>query len=109
MRDRRIISHSMNLLGFPKHVQEASVYLCFQSELVHLFFVVCVAQFHASLPALEMLLGFLLGEVKMSNSLCFQAQKKLAHDAAVQLPKASSPTLAVLSILSSCFSIMPVR
>lgn len=44
----------------------------------------------------------------MSNSLCFQAQKELAHDAAVQIPKASSPTLAALSILSSYFRIMPV-
>lgn len=52
------VSHSTNLLGFLKDVQEAPVSPCFQRVLVYLFFVVCIVQFHASLPTLEMLLGF---------------------------------------------------
>lgn len=69
------ISQSMALWGFPRDTQEGPVYVfIIQCVLVYVLFVVWTVHFHASLPALEMLLGFLLGEVKMSNSFCSPAQ-----------------------------------
>lgn len=56
--------------------------------------------FHASLPTSEMIVWVSAGEGQMSNSLCFQIQKEIAQDGAVQTPKAFSPTLALLSIFA---------
>lgn len=71
------VSHSMNLLGFLKDVQEAPVSPCFQRVLVYLFFVACIVQFHASLPTLEKLLGFFPGEVRCQILYVFKHKRSL--------------------------------
>jgi len=71
------VSHSVNLLEFLKDVQEAPIYLCFQCVLVELFFVGCIVQFHASLTTLEMLLGFLPGEVRCQVLYVFKHKRSL--------------------------------
>lgn len=71
------VSHSTDLLGFLKDVQEAPVYLSFQCVLVYLLLVVSIAPFHASLPTLEMLLGFLPGEVRCQILYVFKHKRSL--------------------------------
>lgn len=87
--------------GFPRDTQEGPVYVfIIQSVWVYLLFVVWTVPFHASLPALEMLLGFLLEGVRCQ---ILSVPEHNAHEAAAQPPKASSPTLPLLSMLSPPF------
>lgn len=91
--------------GFPRDTQEGPVYVfIIQCVWVYLLFVVWTVPFHASLPALEMLLGFLLEGVRCQ---ILSVPEHNAHEAAAQPPKASSPTLPLLSMLSPHFRIMP--
>lgn len=50
---------------------------CFQGGLVCLFFVVCVARFHASLPTLQILLVFIPGEVRCQILYVFKHKRNL--------------------------------
>lgn len=58
------VSQSTDLWAFPRDTKEAPVYLFIQCVVVYLLFVVWPVLFCAPLPTLEMLLGFLLGEVR---------------------------------------------
>lgn len=71
------VCHSVNLLGFLRDDQGAPVYLCLQRMLLYLLFVVWIVRFHASLPALEVVLGFLPEEVRCQILYVFKHKRSL--------------------------------